>query len=60
MALSSPALFTFLLSFVLMLAVLFVKFFGATVPGLTGDTTQFLGLLVAYGILAFGCLFRWL
>jgi hypothetical protein len=58
MGLTAPALITFLLSFVLMLAVMFVKFFGATIPGLTSDFTQFAGLLGAYIILALGCLFR--
>lgn len=58
MGLTAPALITFLLSFVLMLAVMFVKFFGATIPGLSSDLTQFAGLLAAYIILAFGCLFR--
>lgn len=58
MGLTAPALLTFLLSFVIMLAVMFAKFFGATIPGLTGDMTQFAGLLVAYIILAMGCLFR--
>lgn len=58
MGLTTPSLLTFLFSFVIMLSVLFAKFFGATIPGLTGDTTQFAGLLVAYLILAMGCLLR--
>lgn len=58
MGLSAPSLLIFLLSFVIMLSVLFAKFFGATIPGLAGDTTQFAGLLVAYIILALGCLLR--
>ena len=58
MGLKAPALLTFLLSFVLMLAVLFAKYFGATIPGLGGEFTQFAGLLAAYAILAMGCLFR--
>ena len=58
MGLSTPGLLTFLLSFVIMLAVLFARFFGATIPGLTGDITQFAGLFVAYIILAMGCLLR--
>lgn len=56
MGLSAPRLLTFLLSFVIMLAVLFARYFGATIPGLTGTVTQFAGLLVAYIILAAGCL----
>ena len=58
MGLSSPSLLTFLISFVIMLTVLFAKFFGATIPGLSGDTSQFAGLLAAYLILSIGCLFR--
>ena len=58
MGLSAPSLITFLISFVIMLSVLFAKFFGATIPGLTGDTTQFAGLLVAYILLSLGCLTR--
>ncbi len=58
MGLSAPALITFLLSFIIMLAVMFAKFFDAAIPGLGDDVTQFIGLLVAYLILAFGCLFR--
>ena len=58
MGLSTPSLLTFLVSFVIMLAVLFARYFGATIPGLTGDVTQFTGLLVAYLILAIGCLSR--
>ncbi len=58
MGLTAPSLLTFLLSFVIMLSVLFAKFFGATIPGLTGEATQFAGLLVAYVILTMGCLMR--
>ncbi len=58
MGLTTPSLPTFLLSFVIMLSVLFAKFFGATIPGLNGETTQFLGLLFAYIILTLGCLMR--
>ena len=58
MGLKAPGILTFLLSFVLMLAVLAAKYFNATIPGLTGDVTQFAGLLVAYVILALGCLMR--
>lgn len=58
MGLSTPSLLTFLFSFVIMLAVLFAKYFGALIPGLTGDFMQFAGLLAAYIILAMGCLLR--
>jgi hypothetical protein len=58
MGFKAPGLLTFLLSFVIMLAVMFAKYFSATIPGLSGDVTQFTGLLIAYLILAFGCIFR--
>jgi len=58
MALKPPGILTFLLSIVLALAVLFAKFFGASVPLLTGETTYFYGMLAAYVILLFGCIMR--
>jgi len=58
MGLSTPSLITFLLSFVITMAVLFAKYFGAAIPGFTGDSMQFAGLLVAYVILVMGCLLR--
>ena len=58
MGLKAPGILTFLLSFVLMLAVLFAKYFGASIPGLTHDVTQFAGLLAAYLLLVLGCLIR--
>ena len=58
MGLKAPSMLTFLISLVLALAVMFAKFFNATIPGLTGETTQFLGLSIAYVILMLGCLFR--
>jgi hypothetical protein len=58
MGLKAPSMITFLLSLMLMMAVLFAKYFGASIPGLSGDVTQFAGLLVAYILLMMGCLFR--
>ena len=58
MGLKAPGLLTFLLSFVIMLAVLAAKYFHATIPGLTHDVSQFTGLLIAYVVLALGCLLR--
>lgn len=57
MALKAPGLLTFLLSFIVMMAVLFAKFFGAKIPFLN-ENTEFAGLLVAYVVLAMGCLLR--
>ena len=56
MGLKAPGMLTFLVSLVIMLAVLGAKYFGATIPGLNHDTTQFAGLLAAYVLLMLGCL----
>jgi hypothetical protein len=58
MALKAPGILIFLLSIVLALAVLFAKFFDATVPLLGREAQQFYGLLAAYIILVFGCIMR--
>jgi hypothetical protein len=59
MALKAPGILIFLLSIVLALAVLFAKFFAATIPFLgSGDVQQFYGLLAAYVILVLGCIMR--
>jgi hypothetical protein len=60
MGLSAPNLLTFLISFVIVLAVVFAKYFGASIPGLSSEAAPFVGLLIAYLILWMGCLFRWL
>ncbi len=58
MALKAPGILVFLLSIILALAVLFARYFSATVPLLTVDATQFYGLLAAYVILVLGCIMR--
>ena len=58
MALKAPGILVFTLSIVLALAVLFPRFFGATVPYLTGDTTQFYAMWAAYLVLLLGCIMR--
>jgi len=58
MALKAPGILIFTLSIVLSLAVLFARFFGATVPYLTGDVTQFYAMLGAYLVLLLGCIMR--
>jgi heme/copper-type cytochrome/quinol oxidase subunit 3 len=57
MGLKAPGMITFLLSFVLMMAVVFAKFFGARVPFLN-ENTEVTGLFIAYMILSAGCLVR--
>lgn len=58
MALKAPGIIVFLLSVILSLAVLFARFFGATIPFLTGDTTQFYAMWAAYLVLVLGCIMR--
>jgi hypothetical protein len=58
MALKAPGILVFTLSIILSLAVLFSRFFGATVPYLTGDTTQFYAMWAAYLVLLLGCIMR--
>lgn len=58
MALKAPGIIVFLLSVVLCLAVLFARYFGSTIPFLTGDTTQFYAMGGAYLILLLGCIMR--
>ncbi len=58
MALKAPGILVFLLSVILSLAVLFARFFGANVPFLTGDTTQFYAMWAAYLVLVLGCIMR--
>jgi hypothetical protein len=58
MVLKAPGILIFLLSIILTLAVLFERFFGATIPFLGADSTQFYALLGAYVILVCGCIMR--
>ena len=57
MGLKAPSMITFLLSFIIMMAVVFAKFFGAKVPFLN-ENTEFAGMLIAYILLSLGCLLR--
>ena len=56
MALKSPGILTFLISIILTVTVLIMKFFGAQIPLLMGN--EFWVLLVAQLILIFGCIMR--
>jgi hypothetical protein len=58
MALKAPGILIFTLSIIVSLAVLFSRFFGATVPYLTGDATQFYAMWAAYLVLVLGCVMR--
>jgi hypothetical protein len=56
MGLKAPGIVTFLLSVILTVIVLTSKFFGANIPGLTGNESW--AMLVAYCILMLGCMVR--
>jgi hypothetical protein len=56
MGLKAPGILTFLVSIVLVVTVLMIKFFGAEVPLLKNH--EFWGLLVGHLILVYACLMR--
>jgi hypothetical protein len=56
MGLKAPGIITFMLSVILTVIVLTSKFFGADIPGLTGNESW--ALLASYSILMLGCLVR--
>ena len=56
MGLKAPGIITFMLSVILTVTVLIIKFFGAEVPFVTGN--EFFVLLLAQVILVFGCIMR--
>ncbi len=57
MGLKAPGMLTFLFSFIVVMAVIFARFFDAKIPGLN-QYTEFIGLILAYGALALGCMVR--
>ncbi|MEL6374547.1 MAG: hypothetical protein AAFR04_11345 [Pseudomonadota bacterium] len=54
MGLKAPGILLFLISVILSVVVLISRFFGADVPFLQADSTQFYGLLAAYLLLVVG------
>ena len=58
MGLKAPGLLIFLLSMIAGLAVLFARYFSATIPFMNTEAHQFYGLLGAYVLLMLGCLMR--
>lgn len=56
MVLKAPGLLTFMVSVVLTVVVLIMRFFGAEIPFLIGN--EFWALLLAQVILVFGCIMR--
>ncbi len=56
MGLKAPGILTFMVSIVLTVIVLIMKFFGANIPLLMGN--EFWVLLLAQVILVFGCIMR--
>lgn len=56
MTLKAPGILTFLVSIIIVVAVLMIKFAGANVPFLNGN--EFWALLAAHTLLVLGCLIR--
>ncbi len=56
MTLKAPGILSFMLSIVLVVCVLVVKFFGAEIPFLKGN--EFWALLAAHLILVTGCMVK--
>lgn len=56
MGLKAPGILTFMVSVILTVTVLIIKFFGADIPLITGN--EFWALLAAQLILVFGCIMR--
>jgi hypothetical protein len=56
MGLKAPGILTFMVSIVLTVTVLIMKFFGAEIPLLVGN--EFWALLAAQIILVLGCIMR--
>ncbi len=58
MTLKAPGLLTFLLSVILVVAILIARYFNATIPFLSSDIQQFYGLLAGYLLLLIGTIVR--
>jgi hypothetical protein len=56
MGLKAPGILTFMISVILTVTVLIIKFFGASIPLITGN--EFWALLLAQVILVLGCIMR--
>ncbi|HWK38698.1 MAG TPA: hypothetical protein VNR88_07260 [Hyphomicrobium sp.] len=56
MGLKAPGILTFMISVILTVTVLIIKFFGAEIPLITGN--EFWALLLAQIILILGCIMR--
>ncbi|KWT66699.1 MULTISPECIES: hypothetical protein [Hyphomicrobium] len=56
MGLKAPGILTFMLSVILTVTVLIIKFFGADIPFITGN--EFWALLFAQFMLILGCIMR--
>jgi hypothetical protein len=56
MGLKAPGILTFMVSVILTVTVLIIRFFGAEIPLVTGN--EFWALLAAQIILVLGCIMR--
>lgn len=56
MGLKAPGILTFMVVIVLTVVALVTRFFGATIPLISGN--EFWGILIAHVILILGCVMR--
>lgn len=56
MGLKAPSILTFMISVIMVVVVIVGKFFGASIPLISGH--EFYALLVAHLVLVLGCIFR--
>ncbi len=58
MFLKAPGIVIFVVSIVVALVVLYARYVGIYVSFLTGEASQFYGMLIAYVVLVLGCIMR--
>jgi len=56
MGLKAPSILTFMISVIMVVVVVIAKFFGASIPLISGH--EFYVLLCAYALLVLGCMTR--
>ena len=56
MGLKAPSILTFMISVILVVVVIVAKFFGASIPVISGN--EFYVLLLAHAVLVLGCILR--
>ena len=56
MGLKAPSILTFMISVIMVVVIIITKFFGASIPVISGN--EFYVLLLAHVILVLGCVLR--